>query len=60
MFLPLISIDSCMIIHYIMEEKFFSLLFAGFHYRSNIKMSCHIKDCFKINGKQTIKMRKKG
>ena len=21
---------------------------------------CHIKDCFKINGKQTIKMTKKG
>ena len=34
-----------------------SLLFACFHYRRNIK--CHIKDCFKINGKQTIKMPKK-
>ena len=24
------------------------------------KLECHIKDCFKINGKQTIKMPKKG
>ena len=24
------------------------------------KLKCHIKDCFKINGKQTIKMAKKG
>ena len=31
-----------------------SLLFTCFHYRRNIK------DCFKINGKQTIKMPKKG
>ena len=23
-------------------------------------LKCHIKDCFKINGKQTIKMPKKG
>ena len=30
--------------HYIMEEK----------------LKCHIKDCFKVNGKQTIKMPKKG
>ena len=42
LFLSTISIDSCMIIHYIAEIK------------------RHIKDCFEINGKQTIKKPKKG
>ena len=29
-------------------------------FRTAGKLKCHIKDCFKINGKQTIKMPKKG
>ena len=29
-------------------------------FRTAEKLKCHIKDCFKINGKQTIKMPKKG
>ena len=29
-------------------------------FRTAEKFKCHIKDCFKINGKQTIKMPKKG
>ena len=28
-------------------------------FRTAEKLKCHIKDCFKINGKQTIKIRKK-
>ena len=28
-------------------------------FRTTEKLKCHIKDCFKINGKQTIKMSKK-
>ena len=36
-----------------------------FHYclqafRTKEKLKCHIMDCFKNNGKQTIKMAKKG
>ena len=41
MFLSNISIDSCMIIHYIVEEIFLLLLFTVFHYRRNIKASYH-------------------
>ena len=40
------------------RKHFWSLLFTRFHYRRNFKVS--IKDCFKINGKQTIKTPKKG
>ena len=29
-------------------------------FRTAEKLKCHIKDCFKINGKQTIKMCIKG
>ena len=29
-------------------------------FRTAEKLKCHIKDCFKLNGKQTIKMPKKG
>ena len=29
-------------------------------FRTAEKLKCHIKDCFKINGKQSIKMSKKG
>ena len=29
-------------------------------FRTAEKLKCHIKDCFKINGKQTIMMPKKG
>ena len=41
MFLSNISKDSCMIIHYIVEEMFLLLLFTVFHYRRNIKASYH-------------------
>ena len=47
-FLSMILIDSCMIIHYIVEENIFEEI-----------LKRHIKDCFKINGKKTIKMPKK-
>ena len=55
MFLSAISIDSCVIINYIIYKTFLSLLITCFHYRRNIQ----IKDCFEINSKQTIKMSKK-
>ena len=40
------------------KKTFLSLLFTCFHCRQILKS--HIKDCFKINGKQTIKVPKKG
>ena len=40
------------------REHFLSLLLTRFHYRGSLKR--HIKDCFKNNGKETIKMPKKG
>ena len=46
MFLSKIWIHPCIMIHYIMEENIFVVI-------------VHIKLCFKINGKQTIKMPKK-
>ena len=56
MSLSKISPDSCMIIYYIVEEN----IFVVFVYTllSQTKLKCHIKDSFKINGKQTIKMPK--
>ena len=39
------------------KKTFLSLLFASF--RAGEKLKCCIKDCFKINGKQTIKIPKK-
>ena len=48
MFLSKISTYSCMIIHCLQV------------FRKPEKLKCHIKDCFKINSKQTIKMSKKG
>ena len=45
-------IRSCMIIHYIVKENIFDVIVYT--------LSLHIKDCFKINGKQRIIMPKKG
>ena len=44
MFLSKISINSCMIMYYLQA------------FRTVEKLKCHIKHCFKINDKQTIKM----
>ena len=44
--------------HSLRKTTFLSLLFTCLLYRRILK--CHIKNCFKINGKQTIKMPKKG
>ena len=41
-----------MIIHYIVKENIFDVIVY--------MLSLHIKDCFKINGKQRIIMPKKG
>ena len=48
MFLSKISINSCMIKYYLQV------------FRTAEKLKCHIKHCFKINGKQTIKMPENG
>ena len=45
-----------MIIHYIVEENIFAI--TVYKIFRNIKRSCY-NDCFKINGKQTIKMPEK-
>ena len=59
MFLLIILIDSSMIIHYVTEENIFVLIV----YMLSLQKKClkrHIKNCFKINGKKTIKIPKKG
>ena len=48
-----------MIILYIVEENIF-VVFCVQAFSSEEILKSHIKDCFKINGKQTIKMPKKG
>ena len=59
MFLSTISMHSCMIIHYNREQENYccSCLQA---FRAAEKLKYYIKDCFKINDKETIKMPKKG
>ena len=56
MFSSMISINSRMIIQYIAKENIVYCL-RGFIAEEILKR--HIKDCFKINSKQTIKMPKK-
>ena len=58
MLLLMISIDSCIIIHRIVQENVFILIAHKLSLQKKI-LKCHIRDCFKINGKQTIKMPKK-
>ena len=58
-FLLKISIDSCVIIYYIVENKRFCRCCLHAFIREEFLRS-HIKDYFKINDKQTIKMPKKG
>ena len=48
-----------MMIYYIVEENIVVVI-ACKQLEQQKKMKCHIKDRFKINGKQTIKMHKKG
>ena len=47
-----------MIIHYIVEENFYSYCLQAFSTEEILKRQ--IKDCFKINGKQIIVMHEKG
>ena len=54
MFLSKISIHSCMIIH-TLHDHYFLHVFV-----TEEILKLHIKDCFKINFKQSIKMLKKG
>ena len=55
----MIPIDSCMIIHYIVKENIFVVIVYTLSLqKKNFKR--HIKDCFKSNDKQTIKIPKKG
>ena len=58
MFLSKILIDSCIIVHYIIGRKHFCRYCLHAFITDEISKH-HIKDCFKINGKQTIKMPKK-
>ena len=58
MFLSKILIHLCMIIRYTVEEKIFVVIVSKILAQKILK--CHVKDCFKINGKQMIKMAKKG
>ena len=56
MFLSNISLHSCMIIYYIVEENSRYCLQA---FQTGKKLKCHIKSCIKTNDKRTIKMPKK-
>ena len=57
MLLSMILIDSYMIIHYIVQENILLLFLFAFITEEILK---HLmKDCFKINDKQTIKVPKK-
>ena len=59
MILLKILIRSCMIIHYITEKKHFCrYCLQAFATEEILKR--HIEDCFKINGKQTIAVPKRG
>ena len=58
MFLSKISIHSCIFILYTVEKHFCRFFLETFSTGEILK--CHIKDCFKINGKQKIIMPKKG
>ena len=58
MFLSKILILSCMIILYMVDKTFLSILFTSFQLEEIL--NSHIKDCFKINGKQRIIIPKKG
>ena len=57
MFLSKISMHSCTIIHCIVKEKMFAVMVFMFSLQT---LKIHIKECFKINGKQRIIMPKKG
>ena len=59
MFLSKFLIHLCIIIHYIVEEKNIFVLIANRLLAKKI-FKCHVKDCFKINGKPMIKMPSKG
>ena len=59
MFLSKILTHSCLIIHYIKAENIFGC-YCLQAFRTTDTLNCHIKDCFKINGKQGIKMPEKG
>ena len=57
MFLSKILLHLCMIIHYIVAEKFYRYYLQAF---STEKISkCHVKDYLRINSKQMIKTPKK-
>ena len=59
MFLSKISMHSCMIIHYIGEENIFCCCWLHAFVTEDI-LKRHIKNYFKINGKQKIIMPEKG
>ena len=58
-FLSNILVHLYMIIHYIVEGNLFCHYYLQAFSAEEI-LKHHIKDCFKINGKQEIKMPKKG
>ena len=54
----MISIDPCMIMHHRGKKHFCRYCLHAFIIEEILK--CHVKDCFRIDNKQTIKMPKKG
>ena len=61
MFLSNISIHSCIIILLTVEKNICPYCFTSLQaFSTEQLLKCHIKDCFKINGKQKILMPKKG
>ena len=58
MFLSKISIHSCMSTHYIVQEHIFVVIVYSVLEQQK-QLTCHIKGCFKINGKERVKLPKK-
>ena len=59
MFLSKISIHSCMSTHYIVQENIFVIIVQSVLEQQK-QLACHIKGCFKTNGKERVKLPKKG
>ena len=59
MFLSKISIHSCMSTHYMVQENIFVVIVYSVLEQQK-QLTCHIKGCFKTNGKERVKLPKKG
>ena len=57
MFLSKISIHSCISTHYIVQENIFAVKVYSVSEQQK-QLTCHIKGCFKTNGKERVNLPK--